>query len=177
MRSLPTRKHSPPDDTSHCEESCPAPEPGGDMARCPVSLALGPRVELVTLKALLKGEALRRLEGKEYRFCPDPRCEVVYFDRSADSSFRKEDLQVRVGLKESEDPVPVCYCFHYTAADLRRDIMERGETDVPAAIAAEIREGHCACEVKNPKGACCLWDVRSAVKRIRSEVRSGHAPI
>ncbi len=81
------------------------------------------------------------------------------------------------GLKESEDPVPVCYCFDYTEADLRRDIVERGDTGVPAAIEAEIRAGHCACEVKNPKGSCCLGDVRNAAKRIHSEVTGDHAPI
>ncbi len=96
MRNLPTGKQQAPH--GRCEESCPAPEPGGDAARCPVSGSLGPRVELVTLKALLRGVALRRLEGKDYRFCPDPGCELVYFDRTADSSFRKDDLQVRVGL-------------------------------------------------------------------------------
>lgn len=26
-------------------------------------------------------------------------------------------------------------------------------------IAAEVKADHCACEVKNPKGACCLGDL------------------
>ncbi len=32
-------------------------------------------------------------------------------------------------------------------------------------IAREIKAGHCACEVKNPSGRCCLGDVRAYEKR------------
>jgi hypothetical protein len=122
------------------------------------------------VKALLTANALRRLDGKAYRFCSEPDCEVVYFDREADSIFGKTDLVVRVGQKETDDPIPVCYCFGITLADLRRDIMTAGETNLPAMITAEVRAGHCACEVKNPQGSCCLGNVSNAVKKIRSEL-------
>jgi len=120
----------------------------------------------VTLKALLTRAALRRLDGSAYRFCPDPSCDLVYFDRKAGSLFGKRDLSVRVGLKESEDPITVCYCFGFTAADLRNDIAKRGATDIPAAITAEIKAGHCACEVKNPQGSCCLGNVSKTMKQL-----------
>jgi hypothetical protein len=137
-----------------------------DLTRCPVSGTEGSRVGLVTLKALLTGAALRRLDGKAYRFCPDPSCELVYFDREAGSTFGKEDLSVRVGAKETEDPIPVCYCFGFTATDLRNELAELGGTDIPASIAAEVRAGHCACEVKNPEGSCCLGNVSRAIQAI-----------
>ena len=123
---------------------------------------------MITVKALLKPEALRRLDGQDYHFCPGLDCEVVYFACSSGSHFRKTDLLVRVGQKESEDPIPICYCFDITIADLREDLTRRGETRIPETIAEEIRAGHCACEVKNPEGTCCLGKVREAVKRIRS---------
>ena len=164
------RRQRPADAAPRCGDICPAPgdASAGGRARCPASRTIGPRVDLITVKALLKPEALRRLEGTDYRFCRDPGCEVVYFDSAAASSFRRDDLVVRVGLKETEDPIPVCYCFDYTMADLRREIAARGDSAIPAAIAAQIQAGHCACELKNPKGSCCLGEVRSAVKRIRS---------
>src|SRR6266481_8503338 len=31
-------------------------------------------------------------------------------------------------------------------------------------IAAEVKAGNCACEVKNPSGKCCLGDVTQAAK-------------
>jgi len=125
------------------------------------------KVDLVTVKALLTGNALRRLDGKEYRFCPERDCDVVYFDREADSVFDKRDLRVRVGQKESEDPIPVCYCFEITTADLREDIATTGEAGIPKMIAEEVKAGHCACEVRNPQGTCCLGNVTKALNEIR----------
>jgi hypothetical protein len=55
----------------------------------------------------------------------------------------------------------------YTASVLRSELAKHGETSIPETIAEEIRAGHCACEVKNPEGTCCLGSVREAVKRIR----------
>ena len=141
------------------------------FGRCPISGTAGKGVDLVTVKALLTAAALRRLDGKTYRFCPEPSCDLVYFDRQAGSVFVKQDLSVRVGLKETEDPIPVCYCFGLTKADLRADIANRGGTDAPQWIAAEIRSGHCACEVRNPEGSCCLGNVSKTVKEISSALR------
>lgn len=151
-------------------EDCSIPTSDPEAAVCPVSRTIGLKVDLITVNALLTGTALRRLEGKAYRFCPGLDCDVVYFDREAESVFEKRDLEVRVGQKESDDPIPICYCFDITEADLRGGITSTGETDIPAMIAAEVRAGHCACEVKNPQGSCCLGNVSNAVKRIQSRV-------
>ena len=154
-------------DAPSCNEACSSVTPDSN-ALCPTSHTIGHKVDLITVKALLKGSALRLLEGKDYLFCPDAKCDVVYFDRTASSVFRKHDLVVRVGRKESEDPIPVCYCFDFTMADLRRDIAAGGETEIPETITAEIAAGRCACEVKNPEGSCCLGNVWSAIKRMRA---------
>jgi hypothetical protein len=159
-----------PIDSLACKEDCSISEADSDAPLCPVSRTIGLKVDLITVKALLKGSALRRLEGKNYRFCPEPNCDVVYFDCTSDSIFRKADVVVRVGQKELEDPIPVCYCFDFSVADLRRDFAARGDTAIPDQIAAEVRAGHCACEVKNPEGSCCLGHVWNAVKRIRSDI-------
>ena len=47
---------------------------------CPGSQTIGLKVDLVTVKALVNAEALRRLDGKVYRFCPATDCDIVYFD-------------------------------------------------------------------------------------------------
>ena len=146
-------------------DDCSMPEADEtEAALCPVSRTTGLTVELITVKALLKGAALRRLEGKSYRFCPERECRIVYFDRERGSIFDKDDLTVRVGQKETEDPVTLCYCFDYTMTDLRA----QGD-GVPATIAAEIKAGHCACEVKNPQGSCCLGNVTAAVRTLSQE--------
>jgi hypothetical protein len=147
------------------QEACSAAADGAIATRCPASGTVGLNVDLVTLKALLTGDALRRLDGIAYRFCPEPSCDVVYFDTKSDSLFRKTDLIVRVGLKEREHPITLCYCFGYKLADVQQDLNERGTTNIPAIINAEIKAGHCACELKNPQGTCCLGSITAAVKR------------
>ena len=138
---------------------------GSDSEICPVSGTVGSTVGLVTVKALLTGIALRRLDGRAYRFCSDPGCDVVYFDRDAGSVFGKSDLRVRVGLKESSDPIPICYCFDLSVSDLRSGVH------VAAMIGAEIQAGHCACEVKNPQGSCCLGNVSAELARLSGSGR------
>lgn len=155
------------------DESCSFEASEADAALCPESQSVGSKVGLITVKALLTAAALHRLDGSAYRFCPDPGCDVVYFDRAAGSIFREHDLRTRVGLKEREDPVPICYCFDVTEADLRSEIATRGSTAVPAMIAAEVRTGHCACEVRNPQGTCCLGNLSKAVSAIESDARTG----
>jgi hypothetical protein len=159
---------TPVESGSCSSEGCSTSKADTDAALCPVSRTIGLKVDLITVKALLTGNALRHLEGKAYRFCPEPDCDVVYFDRECDSVFARRDLEVRVGQKESEDPIPVCYCFDITVADLCRDVATGGGTVIPEMIAAEVRAGHCACEVKNPQGSCCLGNVSKVVKCIQS---------
>jgi len=156
-------------------DRCSKQSTGHGSGRCPVSGAVSLNVDLVTLKAMLTSSALRRLDGRAYRFCPDSECEVVYFDREAGSVFRKSDVLVRIGRKETTDPIPVCYCFDISEADLRREIERYGKTDIPAMITAEVRAGHCACEVRNPQGTCCLGIVSKAAKRIQAEVATSAA--
>jgi Zinc binding domain len=99
----------------------------------PLPRTTGTSVDLVTVKALLTAPALRRLDGKPYRFCPEPSCDLVYFDRQADSVFVKQDLTVRVGLKETETRFPSA-----TAPVLR---SRTSEATSPAGAKSTSRRG------------------------------------
>jgi len=90
----------------------------------------------------------------------------VYF--SDEITFLKAEVKVRIGIKENTDPVPLCYCFEYTRADIRRDIAQWGETEIPERIKFEVENGFCACETKNPSGRCCLGDINGTIKDARS---------
>ena len=46
----------------------------------------------------------------------------------------------------------VCYCFGYTAEDIRQDFIRNGRSLVIEKIQAAKRLGGCQCAVKNPKG-------------------------
>ena len=150
---------------------CFSPENGADTdpqcaaGICPACATKATPVSTLTVKSLVRDHT-RVSKGSTYWFCRTPNCEVVYF--SGGMVFRKADVKVRVGFKECEDPIPLCYCFGYDREDVRRDIEASGTSKIPERIKAEIQAGFCACEVKNPSGNCCLGEVNAAVKELTS---------
>jgi hypothetical protein len=99
-----------------------------------------------------------------YKVCRNPDCPVVYFVRGI--AIDKTELRVPVNFKEKNYDGPVCYCFNHTLASIRAEIQSTGRSTVQAAITKEIQAGRCACEVKNPAGACCLGDIARAVRSV-----------
>jgi len=118
-------------------------------------------VAVLTVKSLVR-DHMRVLASVSYSFCRTVDCEVVYFsDRAV---FTKPDVKVRVGIKETADPIPLCYCFDYSREDIRRNIEAAGKTSVLEEIKTEVQGGFCACEVRNPGGTCCLGDITRAIQ-------------
>jgi hypothetical protein len=148
--------------TKDCARPASIVQPGD----CPDCKLKAQSVSTLTVKSLVR-DHWRVPASASFYFCRTAQCDVVYF--SDQYMFRKAEVKVRVGLKEREDPIPVCYCFGYDRSDLRRDIEARGTSEIPDRIRAEIQAGFCACEVKNPSGNCCLGDVNRAVKEIEEE--------
>ncbi len=132
---------------------------------CPSCGRKAQPVAVLTVKSLAIDHARVNAESS-YFFCRTPDCSVVYFSNGY--AFHKSDLKVRVGLKETEDPVPLCYCFGYAREDLRREIEVYGTSEIPGRIKAEVQAGFCACEVKNPSGNCCLGEVNRAVVEMKT---------
>ena len=137
---------------------------------CPVCGQRGRWVDLITPTHLLREDRLDALQDRPYAFCATPACKVVYFTKGEDRVFTRADLKVRVGLKETDDPVPVCYCFRYSERMIFDEVTETGKSTIPQKIRAEVRAGNCECEVKNPQGSCCLGDVGRVVKRAKAKV-------
>ena len=129
------------------------------VMKCPGNAARSKRVDLLTVRSLVRKLPLgTRLTA--YYFCEAPDCDVVYFPLHPDQpTFHRADLLVRVGPKETEDPIPVCYCFGFTRKDIRDEITQTGRSTVAARVKAEVQAGNCACEVKNPSGKCCLGTI------------------
>jgi len=46
----------------------------------------------------------------------------------------------------------ICYCFNYSADDIRHDFIENGKSTIMARIMREKKDGKCKCESTNPKG-------------------------
>jgi len=125
------------------------------------------RVQAVTLRALLKGTEQGRVAMPEYRICMSQDCPVVYFDPADGALFTKEQVSVRVGFKERDDPRPLCYCFDHSWGSLRKEWSASGQSTALAAIRDSIRASGCRCEETNPLGVCCLPDVVKALQLIQ----------
>lgn len=141
--------------------------PASSNPVCPACGKQGRKVAGATLDHHL-GPTHRAKLGEAAGFCPNQRCPVVYF--SGTTTILKGETLLPVTQKDPGDDVPVCYCFNFKRGDIRRDLTKRGTTDIPERIEKGIAEGLCACERKNPQGACCLGNVASAVKKIKNEL-------
>jgi len=149
--------------------SCCCPEKAVEStgSQCPKSASAGTAVDLQTIKALLTESALRTLKPGKYWFCPDGGCDVVYFD--ADGTwFGAEALRVPVWQKLPFGSRPLCYCFGESEASIRAEVEANCRSLAVERIREHIAAGRCACELRNPKGTCCLGDVIAAVKRAES---------
>lgn len=151
---------------------CPPNADPATTSRCPASGSRGSAVDVITVKALLVEQALGRFFPGEYRFCPDPDCEVVYF--SADGGrFTTADVRVPVWQKLPFGDRLVCYCFGESEASMRSEVVSGEGARVIERIREHIAAKRCACDVRNPRGACCLGDVIAAVKRIEASAGDG----
>ena len=140
--------------------SLPTSKPGV----CPSCGEKGKPVAVLTVKSLVRDHT-RVPASISYSFCRTVDCDVVYF--SDQVVFTKPDLKLRVGIKETANPIPLCYCFDYSREDIRRDIEATGQTSALEEIKAEVQAGFCACEVKNPSGTCCLGDITRAIQEAK----------
>jgi hypothetical protein len=129
------------------------------VVACPVNGARSKRVDMLAVKSLVRQLPLGMPEA-QYYFCEAQDCDVVYFAQDSQAPvFRRADLLVRVGVKETTDPIPVCYCFGFSRRDIEGEIAETGRSTIAERITTEVKAGNCACEVKNPSGKCCLGNV------------------
>jgi hypothetical protein len=139
------------------------------VARCQDCKGQGRPVSRKTVLLMLKPHLLEQAMTGDYRFCSTPDCPVVYFEEQGALRFTTEDLRLTVGIKARVDPIPLCYCFGFDESHISDEISRTGVTSISSRIGALIREGLCACEERNPSGACCLGEVNRAVKRLMSE--------
>jgi hypothetical protein len=155
--------------------SCCAASVEPAIAVCPSCLHRGRSVDLLTVKATLDEVALRRLQPGSYRFCAQPACQTVYFDPALGAVFTSADVRGPVWQKQPAGSRTICYCFGENEADIRSEIEHSGRSRAPQRVRAHIAAGRCACEVRNPRGLCCLGDLVEAVRRQEQAVAESAA--
>lgn len=145
-----------------CDTSNRAPR----QASCPVTGTTGTRVPLQTVKAILTDRSLRRLVPTTYYFCPEPTCDIVYFSRQGECH-SKDDLRTTVWQKEPAGNRLLCYCFGENEQTIAAEIAGTGTSNALDRVKEHVRSGRCACDVRNPRGVCCLADLKAAIGRLK----------
>jgi hypothetical protein len=151
--------------TDCCKSGTEAKEHTNSCPRCGER---GAAVELRAVKSLLKEGALVRVNCVSHRFCKTPSCQAVYYDEHG-QVFVRDDVRVGVWHKEPYGERAICYCFGETESSIRTELLA-GDSTAVARVRAHIEAGRCACDVRNPRGVCCLGDLTSAVQRVKAEL-------
>jgi len=134
-------------------------------------------VKPVTIESLVAESARSRVGRVEgFRFCPDPSCDVAYFNPGTGQRFRRADVKVRIGQKETPPPRTVCYCFNHTVEEIEADVERTGTSLVPDEITEKCRRGLDRCEETNPQGACCLGNLRRVLKEAQAKAEQETRP-
>jgi hypothetical protein len=139
------------------------------MSDCCLPTGRAPVCPLINVPTMLVGSGtvgrharLPELPDTVFGFCSAPECDVVYV--GADGTLiRKGQVRTRVGVKEHDAPIPVCYCFGFTAEQLVQDVIAEGRSTIRAYIESQVRTGKCRCELTNPAGRCCLGQVQRVI--------------
>lgn len=139
-------------------------------ARCSKCAGASRYVTRKTMLLMLKNEFFEQISDGQYYFCANPDCKIVYFPEAQGTTFYTNHLRIRVGTKEKEDPKPLCYCFGFDVSDFRDEINREGQTKILGRIAELLKAGMCACETRNPSGACCLGDITKTVKQLQVDL-------
>ncbi len=137
--------------------------------KCPNCGNKGNRVKRITLDSLLRDDAKSRIVDTQYYFCDSPECDIVYFSE-AGSTFVKDDLTVRIGVKEKPGSGPrlVCYCFDHTIEEIEEEVKGTGGSTALDDIKTRMKDG-CFCETVSPMGGCCLGTVSKYIKAAVNE--------
>ena len=134
-----------------------------DSDLCPGCGEKGRPVPLATVGSMAKTEAEAvKLSAQDYKLCRRSDCPIVYY--SGEIQLLKSDLRVPINFKEQNYDGLVCYCFNHTVTSIKAEIQSEGRSTAQAMITQEVKAGHCACEVKNPAGTCCLGDITKAIQ-------------
>ncbi|MBW1700625.1 MAG: (2Fe-2S)-binding protein [Deltaproteobacteria bacterium] len=56
-------------------------------------------------------------------------------------------MNIKASNKET-----ICYCFGYSAEDIRKNFAENGRSTIMERIRNEKKAGACDCATRNPKG-------------------------
>ncbi len=136
---------------------------------CPACGTKGKAVQPITIESLVVDKARRQVGRTDgFRFCAASTCEVAYFHPETGARISKDEIRVRIGQKATESPRPACYCFEHSIEEIEADVLATGRSKVADDITEKCRQGLDRCEETNPKGSCCLGNVRRVIQEAQA---------
>lgn len=123
---------------------------------CPACGLKGFTVMKVTVSNHVDPAFWRLLGSEWFWFCPNPACDVVYYNNELGLYFLKEEVRSRVFHKERDPGRPVCYCLSVTEEMIREEIFVKRCCDSLESIQRFTGAGTGRwCPITNPSGKCC----------------------
>jgi hypothetical protein len=129
------------------------PEPGSEY--CPRCGSEGQAVSRETVLAHLPDNYSLQL-AVTANFCPQPHCQVGYFDMFERVVLASE-LRQPVYPKDSQ--APICPCFQFRCADIDHDLAE-GVVTRTKALLAKAKSDAAHCERLAVNGRSCIGEVQ-----------------
>ena len=129
-------------------------------ANCPGCDSVQKSVALETLLHHVISPLNQSIDVQTYYFCSNSKCNTVYFGGNGQQFF-VDQIRGIVGQKQTSESRPICYCFDVTAQQVLDEIGETGISASKAFVIAQTKAKSCACDIRNPSGACCLADFPS----------------
>ncbi len=80
----------------------------GDTPTCPMNGEVLKSIGRITVESLVRPEIKSELLPQPYYFCNTPDCDTAYASALGDHIITKDMLSIRVGIKETDDPIPLC---------------------------------------------------------------------
>lgn len=156
-------------------DDCCRISPGDTLSDRSICTACGQKgkpVSALTIRSLTRRHWPHYAEITDGYFCTNPNDSTVYYFPTLDLTVDKEHVVDRVGIKETEEPIYVCYCFRHTKQGIESDFMEHSRSMIEENVREKVSGKLCSCEVTNPSGQCCLGDIRKTYKRLEEELVS-----
>lgn len=118
---------------------------------CPKCGQKGQKVNIKTVRSLIREEERLPETEMDYYICRTPSCEVAYYSKSG-YYIGKNGLTVPIWFKE-QSPVPICYCKGVTDTEILEHVAIRqccsNIEDIQAHTGANTGKD---CLTKNPTG-------------------------
>lgn len=131
------------------------------------------KVDSLAVKSLLKEGKLHDFEPvAQYFYCKTRGCETVYFTDGSDTVFTTRDIKTEIAQKSKNREGYVCFCFAHTVKEIGEEVKAKGENHISKSISKECKLKKDACEVKNPRGKCCISDVKKIEKEAMAKLES-----